>query len=397
MLSCPDIPPPSSLPDDESNSIIFYHPLPVEPGGRSGSRVRPYRMLEGFGALGYDVDVVAGYAEERKQAAARVQDAIARGKRYAFLYAESSTMPTFLTDPHHLPLRPLFDYRFLRRCKEASIPIGIFYRDVHWRFPLLKREVSPVKRFGARIGYELEWAMYAKYATHLFLPSVGMKTALPESNGDLAISALPPGAPASAVGEAERPRVAEEGLRLFYVGGVRPPTYDLRPMLRAVSEAASRSDRVHLTLCCREEEWAACAPLYDGLLRGVRVVHATGADLQELYRTANVFLYVPEPSNYLDFAMPVKLFEAMGHGLPVIAHSATEAGRFVQKHEVGWSVAGTDALAGLMEQLHEDPALVSRTAERVRAEREHHTWVARARQVSRVLRAGSSRPEPLAP
>ena len=41
--------------------MIFHHPYPVFPEGKSGSQVRPYSMLKAFETIGYEVDLVAGY------------------------------------------------------------------------------------------------------------------------------------------------------------------------------------------------------------------------------------------------------------------------------------------------------------------------------------------------
>jgi len=54
-------------------------------------------------------------------------------------------------------------------------------------------------------------------------------------------------------------------------------------------------------------------------------VHASGRDLDPLYDEADAVAVVLRPHDYLGFAMPVKLFEAMAYGLPVVASAGTEA------------------------------------------------------------------------
>ena len=47
--------------------MIFHHPLPLNPQATSASGIRPLQMIKAFEALGYQVDLVTGYAQERKE------------------------------------------------------------------------------------------------------------------------------------------------------------------------------------------------------------------------------------------------------------------------------------------------------------------------------------------
>lgn len=132
--------------------VVFHHPLPIVPEGASGSQVRPFRMLETFRELGYDVRVVAGTAAERRQAIASVDAEVRKGIKLAFVYGESSTMPMALAEPHHLPVRPFMDFAFFRRLRRGGTPVGAFYPDVHWRFEESRRRVLWYKRAVALPG-----------------------------------------------------------------------------------------------------------------------------------------------------------------------------------------------------------------------------------------------------
>lgn len=88
--------------------MIFHHPLPINGNGKSGSQVRPYKMIKAFEAIGYDVDTVVGYGAQRRKAINRIKRAVKQGKQYDFIYSESSTMPTLLTEVHHYPTYPFF-------------------------------------------------------------------------------------------------------------------------------------------------------------------------------------------------------------------------------------------------------------------------------------------------
>jgi hypothetical protein len=360
--------------------MIFHHPLPVRPGGTSGSSVRPYRMLEAFRAVGYEVEGVVGFGPERARAIARVREQLRKGRRFDFAYAESSTMPTPLTDPHHVPVRPWMDYAFFRDLARHGVPLGVFYRDVYWRFDHYRREVPWHKRAVSVPFYRHEWQQYRRSVRHLFLPSLEMLTALPTPWPLSRVSALPPGWTGPA---AESQWTAgDDTLPLFYVGGVAPPTYDLRPMVDTVA----RSNGIRLTLCCRPDEWRKHAREYPNVdADRVRVVHAHGEALKPLYDGAAAFLLFRRPDGYLDFAVPVKLFEALGHGLPVITSAGTGAARFVEEEGIGWVVRDEVELQALFARLRERPEDLERVRANVRTVRERHTWEARTRTVADVL------------
>ena len=52
---------------------------------RSGSQVRPWRLLQAFKSLGHEVEPITGYGTERQQAMRRVLEDQSRGRRYDFV------------------------------------------------------------------------------------------------------------------------------------------------------------------------------------------------------------------------------------------------------------------------------------------------------------------------
>lgn len=358
-------------------ACVFHHPMPVAPGGRSGSSVRPYLMREALADAGFEVVSVTGHAAERDAAMRRVLADLEGGRGYAFAYSESHTLPMPLTDPHHLPLRPELDYGFLAALKRRAVPVGLYYRDVHWLYPELTPGYPAHKRAFVNAFHRREWRRLQRVVDHLFLRSARMAERLPTPWR----GATPPLPPGLVPRPRERRRPVGGELRLLYVGGVNPPLYDLDPLLQAVAAAP----HVGLTLCCRPEEWARRA--YAHAPPNVRVVHASGRDLDPLYDEADAVAVVLRPHDYLGFAMPVKLFEAMAYGLPVVALAGTEAARFVAAEEVGWVVEDAAAFAELTRRLLDRPEALEEAYARVAAARERHTWTARARQVADTLAA----------
>ena len=114
----------------------------------SPSHIRPMKMLEAFQFIGYEVDVIEGDGGKRKESINNIKKRILSGIKYEFLYSESSTMPTLLTEKNHLPIYPCLDFSFFSFCKRYGIPIGLFYRDIYWCFP--EYYTSPTRKVADR-------------------------------------------------------------------------------------------------------------------------------------------------------------------------------------------------------------------------------------------------------
>jgi glycosyltransferase involved in cell wall biosynthesis len=370
-----------------SRSMIFHYPLPLREE-TSGSQVHLAQTLKAFRESGYDVALVTGYAADRNKAIVRVLREAEAGRRFDFVYAWSPTTPTLLAKRN--VWHPWLDSDFFSWCKGQSIPIGLFYGDIHWRFPHYRGAAPWYRRALAIPLYRYDWNNYARLVDHLFLPSLGMAGFLPTTWPADRISALYPGC-----NVADRPLQAvstggSEGLKLFYVGGVRPPLYDLKPMIDALRGMSG----VRLTLCCRAAEWAAARTYYEPVDTDViRVVHAHGEQLASYYAETDVFGLFWQPYPYLDFAMPVKVFESLGFGVPLITTQGTEIARFVSGEDIGWAVSTTGEFRALLERLKANPQLIDEARGRVAQVRTQHTWQKRTALIARTLtRDGDSWP-----
>lgn len=130
---------PQTGADREVRRCIYHVPYPLDPNTTFGGQKRAVAMFKALTQWG-EVWVVAGDAHQRRSLMQVVMNAIRAGTRFEFCYSESSTMPTTLTESHHLPTHPLEDFAFLTRLRRHGIPVGLFYRDVYWKFPLYGEE-----------------------------------------------------------------------------------------------------------------------------------------------------------------------------------------------------------------------------------------------------------------
>jgi glycosyltransferase involved in cell wall biosynthesis len=340
-------------------------------------------MLSAFREIGYEVDVVWGWAAERQQEVGAIKQKIAQGMSYDFLYSESSTMPTLLTEKHHLPTHPWLDYGLFHLCHRANIPLGLYYRDVHWRFDFARPDVASLKSLVARFFYHLDLLAYRRWIDVLFLPHHRMLDYVPLWPRWKKVQALPPGGQL-----VELPFLpVEDDLQLLYVGGVVPPVYNVASLLQGVAEAIARGVRVRLTICCPQEQWVRRPREYDQWLgHWVTVVHTGGEELKGYYQTHHIAMIYWDSSAYLNITLPIKLFEAIGFGRPVVVVNGTAAADIVATEGCGWIVnSDPDDLGALLYRLSTQPDEIERATARTRAASERHTWAVRAEQVATVL------------
>ena len=368
--------------------MIFHAPFPLQPDRVAASMLRPLAMRRAFADLGYRVMNVTGYAAQRRRAMTRVRAALAAGARIEFVYSENATIPNALTEPRHLPVHPLLDAAFFRHCRRSGVPVGVFYRDVYWRFPRFREGINPVLEAGLQAAYRSELMAFERVGLHLFLPSQAMARHVPHVD-PVRMSALPPGAPDVAATRRDSDGWDDGGdedgkeLELLFVG-VLQDNYRLDACLRAVS--ATPGTRV--TLCVRQETWEASREHYAPLLPEGRaqVVHRSGPELEPLYRRADLGVLFSEPNPYWDFAVPYKLYEYLAHELPVIAVRGTQTGRLVEEMGIGWVLDyDAGALRGLLRRLREAPEEIEAVRRRMREVLPDQTWKARARTVAQVL------------
>jgi hypothetical protein len=353
---------------------MIFHALTPPAGLASARGVRIDRMQAAFERLGYDVTLVTGDEAHRRAAMRAVRDQLAAGRRFEFAYSEALTTPTALSEPHHLPLRPLLEPTFFRRLRRHGVRSGVFYPDVHWRFPSYRDATTAPRRAVAKAFYRFDLGWYRRYLDVVFLPSLAMSVHVPDRH--IHFEALPPAGDITDLPWSPRSGV----LRLVYVGGVSRGRYNIDALVSAVDEV----EGVHLTVCCPpgSQEHIGVDHRRSGR---IEVVHAASDMLPAMYAASDVAcLYYDAFDTYREFAVPLKLFEAVGMGRPVLCSPGSAAAALADLHGLGWTPPATD-LPALLRRLRDDSTLLDDTRQHVLAAQHLHTWTARAADAARVL------------
>nr|WP_250649029.1 MULTISPECIES: glycosyltransferase [unclassified Actinomyces] len=341
--------------------------------------MRPLRMRQAFEQIGYRVLDLTGTVRERRARLAALRERLNAGERPDFLYCENSTQPNLLATGTREGLRaPALDYRVMALMRRHRIPVGVFYRDAYWTVP--GQDLGVYHRV-ANALQRLDLMGYRRNGVHFFLPSEPMHALIGLGEGD-SYSALPP---AGEEGHVLDLPSSGEGLRLVYVGGLGQH-YVLTDFVTALTA----TDGVSMDLVTREVQWAS-AVRQDPRLADPRItpLHLGSKELLPVYERAHIGLLTVEPSAYRDIAVPVKLFEYLSYGRPVIATAGTEAGRVIAANGAGWVVPyDADEMRVLLEHLRACPEEVRERARLARAAAADNTWAERARTAACRLTEG---------
>lgn len=329
---------------------IYHYTHPIEENA-IGSGVRPYMMLNAFKSIGYDVEEISGYGKERKKKIKELINKIKNGERYDFLYSESLTEPTLLSEKKHFPLHPLIDLKLFKCCKRNAIPIGLFYRDIHWKYDLYKKTVPLYKRCITIPLYRLDLIIYNKFLNVLFCPTKEFSDII---NVNIDKIVLPPGCvPNKDVIEQKKlKKNNDKKLSIFYVGSI-VGRYDIRKLIEAVKLCKD----VFLIICTPEEQWVEKSGEFaDIICDRVSVIHKRSRELGRYYQDSDVSINCTESEPYYNIASPIKCKETIGYGTPIIVSSNLCVADEIVTNGYGWKVKNdVSDLVNLFSYLRDNP------------------------------------------
>lgn len=374
-----------------SVTIAYYHPREISPNSNRASDIRVAKMLEAFQKLGLEVIILAGPPRQRHRAIRKFQDDVKQGLKVEFVYGECTNAPIALAEKTLLPSNFLVDYHFFYWLKASGIPNGLFYRDIYWRFDIFHEQLPWPLSTLLKPLYYLDWRVYDKFWDILFLPSQGMNQHLPRPRQQDSFLPLPPGFENTL--PARPPYTAQGGepLKLLYVGGVEPTAYDLTEVLRLVANR----DNIELTICCREQEWQKFYTYYKPhISHRVNIAHVNRHQLADYYHRADLFIMIMPKTDYMDFAAPVKFFEAIGYAIPMVSMNQKEVARIIETCDIGWVVDSIPELSALLTDISDDRTALSDKHDKLLSYRESCSWIHRGRTVQHLLECDTRKSRP---
>ncbi|MFA9380639.1 MAG: glycosyltransferase [Acetanaerobacterium sp.] len=331
----------------------------------SGSSVRPQRMYEAFTSLGFEVLLLCGAQEDHEQRRRAVRRVVAALKRKTprFCYIE---LPSG-------PIAGAEDRKLLLHLRRLGVPCAAFYRDAFYRFAPWWG-VSAPKKAVLRFLHTVDNFLLARCCDIVYFPSKSMAALFSFRRTGV----LPPACEALFFKPRETPRTC------IYVGGLSP-RYGTDLLLNAF-EQLNRTGSFPLTIVCREKE-VGQIDARRLAMPWLTVAHASGEALEQYYARADIGLYCGRRDVYMDFAMPVKVFEYLSHGLVVVTTNCIEIASFVHKNGVG-RVVGDNArsiAAGVRELVARPKSYRDYYNNIVKTVKGENLWIHRAQQVANDL------------
>lgn len=367
-------------------NILIYYPFTLATNPKSGSAIRPIEMIKAFENYAQknnvEVIVISGTSTERRQLWNKMISE-KKQEQTLFCYSENQTIPLWLTDPGHIPKDWIIDHDVFKTLKRLHVPIGVFYRDVYWKFDELYK-LKGMKKTIMKTIYKMEEKFYKKYVHTLFLPSDAMGKFV---NIDTAKMALPPGGRFTDI--TTNDQNIQSPFKGIYVGGINSEDYGLPTLVEAYAILNKTQTNGELVIACREEEYTQLSKEEKEKLNKayIELKHVSGTELQALYEQVD-FAFIPRKrSTYNDFAVPIKLVEYLTAGLPIVATNCSAQEDFIQSGPYG--VITEDSADGLVEGMQAiQPDYLQFKKNIQQSFLQQHAWNTRAEQAAQALLGG---------
>lgn len=366
--------------------IILYYPYEYVLREDVGSGVRPANILKAFqdhcDKENKELIFIYGSQKERKKELSKLKKIPSSNILYT--YIEFPNIPLLLSDDNHIPTNVLVDYKFFNFLNNKKIPVGGFYRDIYWDF----NEVFPMrglKAFILRKLHRINLMFIKKHMDYVFLPSDLMNKYV-KIDTDKHV-ALPSGGIANIKYEIKS-KENSKLLKGIYVGTLHENA-NIKNMLKAYSQINKDSIRVELIFICREREYEENKEMFEDVNKEkwFQMYHLSGNELAAKYLAADFAMLPYERNQYNDFSMPVKVFEYLSFGLPILTTNNIEVTNFVEENNCGISTGDKDyeIIEGIKKIIFEIEKEILNKTDIYEMFIQNHTWDKRIEKIEETL------------
>jgi glycosyltransferase involved in cell wall biosynthesis len=266
------------------------------------------------------------------------------------------------------------DYWFMELVKNSDVPIFPFIRDLYWQYPGTLRETRWVKAWFNRCKDEMQW--YLKNANGMLFPSSDMAETVSFSNKYV----LPPAGDPSRCLNPQLPRKKI----VTFVGGVSPKM-GVDILARAMEIVIREHPDAHCNIVGNGDidivnQW--CKKPYISHLPD-----RTYFDIPKILTDSNLTV-IPHPNiPHNDFAIPVKLFDYMSSGRPVVATNCPSMAQFIEREQIGVVTEDNpESLAEGIIYLFDNPDLAQKYAgNALNSVKTRHSWRNRAKSLLNIM------------
>ncbi|MEL7556154.1 MAG: glycosyltransferase [bacterium] len=364
-------------------NIIFYQPLFIDEATDkdSGSLVRPELIKHAFIEYGYNIIYINGSISDRRK---KIISAIKNIKKIEFMYIESTNIPFCLSNHKHWPIS-FGDFKNILLVKKY-MKVGIFYRDAYWRYKNFRSQVGFLKSIILKILYYFELIFLKKYVNIIFVPNIAFSKFLPKIYGNAKYIPLPPGCDKNVKILFEKPKL--NCINLLYSGNISNYEYCINGLLKVIQKI----DKVKLTINTNKKAFNKYIK-YNPLLKVLqmkKIVDVTFSSYNETEKLLKKYqlaiIYNNIDVNIRKIYMPIKLFNYISMGLPIIAERNSGYGCFIEKNKIGWTFSNDQELETILLNLFNNQKYIIYAAERVKKVKNENTWKERVKTIERYLK-----------
>jgi len=283
----------------------------------SGSTVRPHMMYQAFLDLGLEVKLLEGQQNKRQERKQKVKEILQwlKTNRPDICYVETPSGPFFNS----------IDLKLLKTVKKMKVPIGLFYRDAYWKF----RDLFPMplwKSVALYFMHKRDLKLFSKVCDYLYFPSSSFAK-LFDNYKFKNVKNLYPGGVDKIFAQNNFNKKC-----FFYVGGTSKRYGGLK--LIKVFEKINENEIVANLIFISQE--TADFSRYNYNYPWLEIIHTFDRQLiEEKYCKATYAMIPFEIDEYSNLTMPLKLFEYLGYGVPVLSTNCQEISKFVNENECG--------------------------------------------------------------
>lgn len=360
------------------NKILLYFPYKLG-ASKSGSSLRPNMIIEAFDnfadSLGKELIIVSGTSKERKEIVKKFDSKLLSEIDYC--YFENATLPFWLTDKDKVPRSLFWETTFLKKLSKLDIQIGIFYRDIYWKFKDYYPFRGP-KLLIMKAIYTIELKFFDKISNVIFLPSISMNQFC---NFKTESIALPPGMNNTS------PSINKfENKILFYVGSLNENS-GLKDIIKILEIIKKYNFNFKIKLVCPKDDIDKDKEKFNIIINdsNVELMHLYGEELREQYKNSSIAIIPRKVNTYNSFAMPIKLFEYIENGLPIISSNVTETAKFIGSNRIGYVYKNDQELVEIFHKIS-TPDNYQELLSNINNMKVNNSWDARVLEIDNLLR-----------
>lgn len=282
---------------------------------KSGSAVRPKKIYDAFNSIGVKVKLLEGQQNKIKLRWQRVWKYFKdiRNEKYDLCYVEPPSGVVFNICDHLLLL-------YISKIKK--IPTGVFYRDAFWKL------YKHYNRKGLKakiliLMHKFDWIIFKLVSKVMYFPSESFAEHFECKNKVI----LMPGA------EKINGLLPGEDNTFIYVGGIEGG-YGADLLLSSFKKAYEINKSIRLNLVCRNENDIVSKYKNEEWLN-LHIGKSGKDELKEIYDKSKYAIITLLKGDYMDLAVPIKIFEYISYEKPILSTDCKEISKIITKYNIG--------------------------------------------------------------